>query len=149
MKLYLGADHQGFAFKEQLKSWLTAQNYQLTDLGALRHDPQDDYPQYALKVAQKVSQDPGSRGVLLCASGGGMVITANKVKGIRAVEARNAAEAKHARVHNNANVIALASQWLDLAAAKKVLQVFLQTDFPGEARHVRRLAQISDYEQHH
>lgn len=156
--VYLGADHGGFALKEQVKSWLTEWGYSYQDLGAHQLDPDDDYPQFALAVAEAVAaQRPElaaesappmapALGVLLCRSGGGVIIAANKVSGIRAVQVNNPQEAMHAKEHNDANVISLAADWLSPEAAELTLKAFLTTPFTQEIRHVRRLAQISNYE---
>ncbi len=144
--VYLGADHGGFALKEQLKGWLVEQGYRVGDCGAFTLDPDDDYPDFAWEVAQKVARDANSRGVLLCRSSAGMTITANKHRGVRAVSLTTAAQAEHARVHNNANIASFSGDELTLIQIKETLKVFLETEFPTEERHVRRLAKITAWE---
>lgn len=146
MKIYLGADHGGYELKEKAKSWLHDWGYQYEDLGAHRFDPADDYPHYAFAVAEKVAQEPEAVGVLLCRSGGGVTIAANKVKGVRAVPVNSEQEAIHAREHNNANVISLSGDWLGDEQAQVILKRYLVTSFTAEERHQRRLAQIAQYE---
>lgn len=146
--IYLGADHGGFALKEQLKTWLTEWQLPFTDLGATALDPADDYPDYAFAVAKEVAVAPAEhRGILACRSAAGVVIAANKVKQIRAVAPLTVEAALHAREHNDANVLGLSGDWLDETTTKAIVQTWLQTPFSGEARHQRRLDKITRFEQ--
>lgn len=147
MRVYLGADHGGFALKERIKTWLSEWGYDWEDVGNTVYDEGDDYPAFALAVGEHVGKNEDAFGVLACRSAGGMVIAANKVTGARAVSAHDVAAAKHAREHNNANVIALSGDWLTEAQAKEILKTFLETTFSGEERHVRRVNKINEYEQ--
>ena len=145
--IYLGADHGGFELKEEAKQWLADWGYQAEDLGAYSHNPQDDYPPVALAVAQEVAAEPQqSVGLLFCRSGGGMVVAANKVAGIRAVSLDSVEAAMHAKTDNGANVGSLAADWLSREQAKVIIKAFLETEFSGAERHVRRLAQIAEFE---
>ncbi len=144
--IYLGSDHGGFFLKQAIKKYLSEKGYYYKDMGNLEFDKKDDYPVYAFKVAEAVASEKGSKGILLCRSSGGMVIAANKVKGIRAVSAFDAKEARHARQHNNANIIALPGDWLTEKAALEIVEAFLEEAFSGEERHKRRLGLIKDYE---
>ncbi|HEX7018345.1 MAG TPA: RpiB/LacA/LacB family sugar-phosphate isomerase [Patescibacteria group bacterium] len=146
MKIFLGADHGGYELKEKVKTWLTEWGYEYEDLGAHHLDPADDYPEFSFKVAEKVAQNSDSLGLLLCRSGGGVTIAANKVKGIRAVPVASEKEAEHARAHNNANVVSLAGDWLTDDDAQQIVKTFLDTPYTHEERHQRRLDQISKYE---
>jgi ribose 5-phosphate isomerase B len=147
MKLYLGADHGGFELKNKLVEFLKDQNYQLEDLGADSFQADDDYPDYAVKVARAVAKNPDeSLGILLCRSGGGMVIAANKVKGIRAVDCFNQVSAEHAKKDNDANVITLGADWLDFDQAKKIVKTFIKTEFSQAPRHIRRIKKIVEIE---
>lgn len=147
--IYLGADHGGFALKEQLKTWLTDWQLEFTDLGATVLDPADDYPDFALAVAQAVAVAPAEhRGILACRSAAGVVIAANKVKSIRAVAPLTAQAAQHSREHNDANVIGLSGDWLAETTTKAIVRTWLQTSFSGDARHQRRLDKITQFEQH-
>jgi ribose 5-phosphate isomerase B len=146
MKIYLGSDHGGYQLKEQVKQWLDEWDYDFEDFGPLDLDPEDDYPDYAIPLAEKVAGEPDAIGILLCRSGGGMIIAANKVPGIRAVAVETDRAAVHAKEHNNANIISLSADWLDAQAAKSVLKTFLETPFTNAQRHQRRLAKISQYE---
>ncbi|MCL5006610.1 MAG: RpiB/LacA/LacB family sugar-phosphate isomerase [Patescibacteria group bacterium] len=143
MIIYLGADHRGFNLKEGVKAYLTQSGYQVNDLGAATLAPEDDYPDYASAVAQKVRADfLGSRGVLFCGSGAGMDIVANRYPLIRSVLAISPDQVMASRTDDDTNILALAADFIDLETAKKIVSVWLQTDFDGEERHRRRLEKI-------
>ncbi len=144
--LFIGADHGGYELKEALKEWLTQSFQEVVDCGAFTHDPKDDYPLFAAEVAKKVASTANSVGILLCRSGGGMTIAANKIKGVRAVEIFNQAAAAHAREHNHANVVTLGGDYLTLQQAKEVLDLFLNTAPSQDQRHLRRIKQIHQLE---
>lgn len=148
MKIYLGSDHGGFKLKEEFKNYLASNHLELEveDCGALTLDSEDDYPNFALQVASKV-QSEQDLGILLCRSGSGMVIAANKVKGIRAVEIYNEKIAAHAKSHNHANIIAFSGDYLSLSEMIKLFEIFMQTPIDKSERHFRRLQQISNYEE--
>lgn len=143
--IYLGADHAGFNLKEEIKKYLTELGYEYEDLGNTKLDPTDDYPDFALPVAKKVAQT-GGQGILFCATGIGMVIVANRVQGVRAALCWDDFTAKESREHNDANVLCLGGRLLDLETAKKIVKIWLETEFTGEERHVRRLGKIEEIE---
>jgi ribose 5-phosphate isomerase B len=145
-KVFIGADHGGFELKEKIKSHLTSRGYQVEDCGAFALDPDDDYPSFAFKVAQGVAQDPYARGVLLCRSGVGMTIAANKVAGARAATLHTPEEAAHARSHDAITIAALPADFLREEEIFEVLGIYLVTPFSDQPRHKRRLQQISDFE---
>lgn len=148
--IYLGADHGGFKLKEKIKEWLTQNHYSFEDLGNAAFDPGDDYPEIAFKVAEKVSGEGkklDNKGVLLCRSAAGMVIAANKVKGIRAVAAFDKETAEHSRKHNNSNVLALSGDRLNDLEAFDILKAWLETQFSNLDRYIRRLKAIEEYEE--
>jgi len=147
-KLFIGADHGGFDLKQQLVTELSQQTeYQVIDCGAFAYSDGDDYPIFAFAVAEKVQTGAAdTKGILLCRSGGGVIIAANKVRGIRAVLVRSKEEAKHAIEHNHANIIAIAADWTEIQIAKEIIQLFLETVPSNEERHQRRIDQIADYE---
>lgn len=147
-KIYLGADHGGFAAKEQLKHALQ-EGYRVEDMGALELDPNDDYAPYAQAVAEAVARDPQSRGILLCRSGEGMAMAANKVDGIRAALVWNPAVARETRRDNNSNVLTIPSEHISFHVLKEVVDTWLTTPYSGAARHQRRIDQITDMEQQH
>lgn len=147
--LYIGADHRGFALKEQLKSRLQALGIELIDLGDDHLDPQDDYVIFSQKVADEVRKNPENRGIVICGSGAGVDMVANKVDGIRCALAFDEARAIQARQHEDVNMLALPSDALDEETAFKMVQAFLNTQFSGEERHVRRLSELKEVEENH
>lgn len=144
-KIYLGADHAGFEFKEKLKKFLEKKKIEYEDMGAFVLDEGDDYPDIAFRVGERVASE-NARGILICRSGEGMEIAANKVRGIRAVSACDNYSAKMSREHNDANILALGGRNLKFEKMKKIILIWLKTKFNNETRHVRRLKKISDYE---
>ena len=144
--IYLGSDHGGYKLKQKIKSFLKDLDYEYEDLGNLNFDKDDDYPDYAFKVAEKVSENIKNKGILLCRSSGGMVIAANKVNGIKAVSVIDEKSVKHAVQHNNANIIALPADWITEKKAKNIVKIFLETKFTNEKKHVRRIKKIERYE---
>lgn len=145
MRISIGADHRGVPLKQKLVPWLQAEGYEVTDEGAAVTDSVD-YPDYAVKVAEKVSHGEADRGVLVCATGVGMCITANKVHGVRATTCGDEDVARLCRQHNDVNVVCLSGDRLDESAAKKLLATWLETEFEG-GRHARRVEKITDLEQ--
>lgn len=141
--IYIGAGHAGFNLKEELKKYLEELGYEYEDLGNKDLDPGDDYPDYASLVAEKVT-GTDNLGILICATGVGMCLAANKVKGIRAANAWDEFTALSSREHNNANILCLAGKVLDIEAAKKITRVWLEAEFTGEERHVRRLDKVEE-----
>ena len=141
--IYLGSDHAGFHLKEELKKYLGELGCEYEDLGNKELDLEDDFPDYAIKVAEKIA-GTNSKGILICATGLGMCMAANKVKGIRAAVAWDDFTALQSREHNNANVLCLAGKVLDTETAKKIVNIWLETEFSGGERHVRRLNKINE-----
>ncbi|MEO8581945.1 MAG: RpiB/LacA/LacB family sugar-phosphate isomerase [Patescibacteria group bacterium] len=147
MKIFLGADHGGFKMKEDIKDWLIEEGHEVEDCGNTVLDPDDDYPKYAITVAEKVAASSGKNyGILFCRSGAGMIIAANKVKGIRAVDVFDLTSAIHARTNNDANVMSIGADWMDPGEARLVIKNFLETEFMGEERHERRIRDIAQLE---
>ena len=144
-KVYLGSDHAGYALKERLQGFLARKGFETIDLGT--HSPEPvDYPDYAFRVAEKVAKGKKDFGLLVCSTGTGMCIAANKVKGIRAAGIFNEASALGAREHNNANIICLQGRSSGAAKAERLVQVFFSAKPSKEARHARRIEKISKYE---
>jgi len=141
--IYLGADHAGFHLKEELKKYLDGLSMEYNDLGNKELDSSDDFPDFAIKVAMQVAETD-DKGILVCATGLGMCMAANKVKGIRAVTVWNEFTALQSREHNNANILCLAGKDLDTEAAKKIVRIWLETEFSGGERHLRRLNKINE-----
>lgn len=146
-KVFIGADHGGFELKEKIKTHLTERGYQVEDCGAFSLNLEDDYPPFAFAVAEKVAHDPFARGVLLCRSGVGMTMAANKVVGARAATLHTSEEAAHARSHDDINIAALPADFLQEEQLFEVLGIFLVTPFSDHERHTRRLQQIAEFEQ--
>ncbi|MDP3765788.1 MAG: ribose 5-phosphate isomerase B [Nanoarchaeota archaeon] len=144
-KIFLGADHAGFKLKEEIKKLLEALGYTYVDLGVYNDKNYSDYPETAFKVAQKVANHNG-KGILMCGTGIGEVIVANKVKGIRAANCFNEYTARMSREHNNSNVLCLGARVLNKNLAKKIAKIWLETGFSNETRHRRRVKQIANIE---
>ena len=139
-KIIIGSDHAGFELKEKIKSYLKEQNYDVDDLGT-NSEESVDYPVYAKKVAQKVAKT-SSTGILVCGSGIGMCMTANKIKGIRAALCYDDFTAKAARQHNNANILCLGARTKSSKDYKKIIKIFLTTPASKEERHKRRFKEM-------
>ncbi|MBF8250148.1 MAG: ribose 5-phosphate isomerase [Candidatus Levybacteria bacterium] len=146
MKIYLGTDHAGFEFKEQIKDYLIKENYDVVDCGARIFDANDDYPDFISIVGENVGRNTDSYGIVFGKSGAGECMTANKYKGTRAFLAINEKNVRLAREHNDANIISLGSEIVTLEEAKKLIKIFLETPFSNEQRHVRRINKIKDIE---
>ncbi len=145
MRVILASDHAGLRLKEKVKKYLARKKIEYEDLGT-KSFKSVDYPDYALKVAEKVAKNKNTRGILVCGTGTGMTIAANKVKGIRDVAAYDAYSAKMSRIDNDTNVLGLRGRFFPLEKMKKIINVWLDTPFSGEKRHKRRIKKIRDYE---
>ena len=141
MKIAIGADHAGFALKDQVRDALRLAGHEVVDVGT-NSDESTDYPDYAGAVAHDVVSGAADRGILVCSTGVGMSIAANKVHGIRAAIAFNPDEVRLTRAHNDANIIALGARYTDSKAANEMVRVFLETPFEG-GRHARRIGKIA------
>ncbi|MDP3710839.1 MAG: RpiB/LacA/LacB family sugar-phosphate isomerase [bacterium] len=145
--IYLGADHRGFELKEKIKMAMEAEGLELQDVGAFGYEKTDDYVDFAKAAAEKVVENPKkNKAILICGSGHGMDMMANKYKGVRSALAFNTEVAIQSREHEDANVLVLASDWLEDEEAIEILKVWLRTEFTGEERHVRRLKKIEEIE---
>lgn len=146
MKIYIGADHRGYELKEKIARWLFDMEYPYQDLGASHLDPNDDYTEYAEKVASLVAKTEGSRGVLLCGSGVGVDVVANKFDGIRASIGKSVFQVEAGRHDDDMNILVIAADFTDEKEAKAMLIAFLETKFSGKARYERRLQEIREIE---
>lgn len=156
--IYLGSDHGGFDLKEKIKRWLNDWGYRCEDMGNTIYNQEDDYPRYAFVVAKKVADEEKKglrypapwkdrpKGILCCRSAAGMVIAANKVRGARATAVFDVDYSKKTRLHNDSNILAIGADFLEELKIKKIIKAWLETEFTGEDRHIRRIGQISDYE---
>jgi len=143
--IYLGADHRGFELKEKVKEWLEEWGEEYEDMGNVKYDPEDDFPDYAIKVAEKVAKG-GGLGVLACGSGG-MVMVANKFKGVWAAEVWDVERARHAKAHDDVNVLALPADVVSEGKAKEIIKVWLETVLKKEEKYQRRLDKIRKIEE--
>jgi ribose 5-phosphate isomerase B len=144
MRIAVGSDHAGFELKEQVRPMLEAAGHEVVDVGT-DSDESTDYPRYAAEAARLVAGGEADRAVLVCGSGVGVSIVANKVDGVRAVNAHDPDEAEMSRRHNDANVLALAGRRLEAGDAPQIVERFLATEFEG-GRHERRVGQITAVE---
>lgn len=144
--LYIASDHAGLQIKNEIIEMLKDLGIMRVDMGPEYYNKEDDYPLYALMLAEEVAANPQNRGILICGTGGGMCIAANKVKGIRAAEAESVKEAELIRAHNDANILILSKLCYDPVLYKEIINTWYKTPFSNDARHVRRINQISDYE---
>ena len=140
MKISLGSDHAGYTVKEEIKKYLTSKGYEVLDVGT-NSTESCDYPIFAKAAAKLVSEGTAKYGVLVCSSGEGIMMTANKVKGVRCGLAYNDDVARLIRQHNNANMIAFGANFMKLEDIIKRIDIFLSTDFEG-GRHERRVSEI-------
>jgi len=145
MKIAIGSDHRGFEAKQRIAAFLGELGHEVTEHGAQSRES-CDYPECAIAVAEDVAEDRAARGILLCGSGLGVSITANKVRGVRAALCHDELTAQMSRRHNDANVLCLPADLVGEALIRGMIRVWLETDFEG-GRHARRVAQISEYEQ--
>ncbi len=147
MKLAIGADHAGFELKETLKGELTKMGHEVEDLGAHAYDALDDYPDSAEAVAVAVAKGEAERGLIICGSGVGASIAANKVKGARAAVAVESYSARQGVEHDDVNILVLGGRVIGIEVAREALRAFLDAKFSGEPRHVRRLEKVLAIEQ--
>jgi ribose 5-phosphate isomerase B len=144
MKIAIGTDHGGYELKESLKSYLAKKNHQVVDCGT-NSNQSVDYPDFGLAVGDMVAQKEVKRGILICTTGIGQSIVANKIPGVRAALCLNEDQAKYSRLHNDANVIVFAAKYSSGEDAVKMLDIWLSTSFEG-GRHERRVEKISEIE---
>jgi ribose 5-phosphate isomerase B len=145
LKIAIGSDHGGYALKEQIKRWVAELGHEVDDLGCVSAESVD-YPVYAITVARNVASGAADLGILVCGTGLGMSMAANKVKGIRAAVCNDLYCAEHARAHNDANVMTIGGRVVNDADARQIVEAFLNTKFEG-GRHARRVYQIMAIEE--
>jgi ribose 5-phosphate isomerase B len=144
MRIAIGADHAGFSLKEKLRQRLAGEGHEMVDYGTTS-DASCDYPDFAQPVARDVAQGRSDRGILVCSTGIGMAMAANKVDGVRAAPALNEDEVHLTREHNDANVLTIGAKYVDERQALELIRIFLDTAFAG-GRHARRVAKIAQLE---
>ena len=141
MRIAIASDHAAFALKAELRDWLTAQGHEVSDLGP-DSEASVDYPDYARKVGDEVASGHVDQGLLVCGSGTGMAIAANKVPGVRAAVAWNEETARLARQHNDANVLCIGARFIPADEAARMIRVFMETEFDG-GRHAERVEKLT------
>ena len=144
MQIAIGSDHAGFKMKEDVKKWLLDEGYQVKDFGTDSEDSVD-YPDFAEKTAKNVAEGDSDLGILICGTGIGMAISANKVKGIRAARCHDSYSARMARAHNNSNMLTFGSRVIGIELAKDIVKTYLTTEYSG-GRHQRRVGKIDNIE---
>ncbi len=151
MRIYIGGDHAGFKLKEKVKWFLLKEGHVVEDVGPFSYNKDDDYPNYAFSLAEKVGKDKDSFGIVIAGSGIGECICANKVRGIRAVMYHGGRTKilDTAREHDDANVLCFGSWFVGEKEAKEGIRVFLKTKFSDAVRHKRRLGKIKKFEERH
>ena len=145
-KIFLSGDHAGFKLKEKIKPWLEKKGFEVEDCGPFTLNPKDDYPDFVIPMAKKVSKNPNSRGIIIASSGQGEVIASNRIKNIRTALYYGSPSPKKiltlSRAHNNSNVLSLGAFFMSESKMKKAIQIWLSAPFSNEARHKRRLKKI-------
>jgi ribose 5-phosphate isomerase B len=144
MKIALGNDHRGVAYKHRVAAVVTGMGHEVIDFGATSA-ASVDYPDYALPVAKSVAAGEAERGILICATGHGMCIAANKVHGVRAANCRDVVDSEMSRLHNDSNVLCLSADLVGEDLMERMVRVWLETRFEG-GRHARRLDKIAKFE---
>lgn len=145
--IYIGADHRGYQLKKYIVRYLDKQlHIKAVDLGASEYNAEDDAPDFAKAVAKKVAKEKDAKGILLCWTGHIMCITANKVKGAYAILGHNMESAEMGRMHNNANILCLPTKFLTNEHAVQIVKKFLETEFDGDKRLIRRINKIKKME---
>jgi ribose 5-phosphate isomerase B len=143
--VFIGADHRGFELKDKLEEYLREKNIRTEDMGNYQYDPEDDYPDFAKKVAQAVLQDTKNHlGIVVCGSGVGVCIMCNRQKGIRCAVGTNVEQVQHIRSHDHINVLAIAADFVDFELAKQMADAFLETALLKEAKYLRRIKKIDE-----
>ncbi len=146
MRIAIGSDHAGHDLKKRIGEWLKGRGAEVHDVGPGAPDPSDDYPDFALAVARSVRSGESDRGIMVCSTGVGSCIAANKVSGIRAALCHDVFSARMSREHNDANVLCLGANVVGSALAQEIVGVWAAASFSGEERHRRRLSKIAQAE---
>ena len=145
MKIYIGADHRGYKLKENLKVYLVGKKFEVIDVGGIG-EAGDDYPDYAIAVGEAISKNKNDRGILICGTGVGVSIVANKFKGVRAALIFNVEQGRAARANEDVNVLALSADYISEFLAKEIVDAWLATAFSQLERHTRRIKKIKTLE---
>ncbi len=146
MKIVIAADHGGYELKNKLFSWLKNNNYDAVDLGNSKYDPGDDYPDFAASAAQQISEGKAGKGIILCGSGVGACITANKFKNVRASVCHDTYSAHQGVEHDNMNVVCIGARIIGENLAIEIVKAFVEANFINEERFLRRLDKLNKYD---
>lgn len=147
MTIFIGADHRGFELKDKIEEYLREKNVRVEDMGAYELDPQDDFTDFAKKVAQAVAQKPNELlGIVICGSGSGVSVVCNKFKGVWCSTAVNKDEVQHVRERDHVNVLAIGSDYMNFDQAKMMVDIFLETAPTQEPKYLRRVKKIAEIE---
>ena len=146
MRIAIAGDHAGFALKKNMMPWITSLGHEVNHLGAFSKDPNDDYPDFAFLVSKEISLGKADKGIIICGSGVGACITANKVRGVRAATCHDIYSSHQGVEHDDMNILCLGSRVINEQLAKKIIESFLKAIFSGDDRHIRRLQKVLDIE---
>ena len=146
MTVYIGADYRGFEKKQKMLDFLSGLDYEVVDEGAYDYNEGDDFNDPAIAVAKEVRENPGAKGILICDSAHGVTMQANRFKGARAAHCENPESAKLAREHDDANILCLSAHFMDEEKMKEIISTFLETNFQGIERRVRRINRLDERE---
>ena len=146
MRIVVGADHGGFHLKQDLVKWLKEEGHIVEDIGAHEYDQYDDYPDFAIKAANKIKDGSVNRGIVICGSGVGASIASNKIKGIRASVCHDSYSASQGVEHDDMNVLCIGARVIGYELARLVVESFLNASYSGDERHQRRLDKLIDLE---
>ncbi len=144
MHIYIGADHRGYSLKESLKEWLEQRGNTVEDMGDRENIPTDDYVDFSRNVAQKIATQKEAKGIVICGSGAGVDITANRTKGIYCCLGFEEEQVRAARCDDDINILAIAADFTPLEKAQRLVEIFLMTPFSSQERHIRRLKKIDN-----
>ena len=146
MRIAIGADHGGYALKQELMDFLSSQGHRVEDVGAHALEPTDDYPDFTRALAERVASQEAERGIMICGSGVGASVAANKVKGVRASVCHDTYSAHQGVEHDDLNVLCLGARIVGVELAQELVIAFLAASYTGEERHRRRLGKVLDME---
>ena len=146
MRIVIAADHNGFDLKNEIATILRSEGYEVTDVGPTSHDPIDDYPDYAKPLASSISQGESEKGIMVCGSGVGASVAANKVKGVRAAVCHDIYSAHQGVEHDDMNVLCLGSKIVGSELARELVKAFTTAVYTGDDRHQRRLNKVLEME---
>lgn len=147
MRISLGCDHAGFELKEMVSNWLQSWSHHVVDVGAYQFDKSDDYPDFAVLAARAVQEGSTDRAIIICGSGVGASIVANKLQGIRAAMCHDTYSAHQGVEHDDMNVLCLGSRIIGYELAREIVYAFTETEFSNDERHVRRLGKVRRIEE--